>query len=205
MTTPRTTHIHHPRIIEKLPKMKIKDTMQLWNNCIENIADKKRRKMHSDARAILDAISVEWIRRGKTPPDPAEFFNWPSTEASAGRGGINTHEWLEEGLLKYMGYRVGGTEGLSKAVRERILVEIFQGGIPPVFPHEYLNEWSDSGTPQRLKKLAETIAALTRNAKRRRDSRMATAVMHWEQDLEFLYYEYYVEKFHFGWPSTETL
>ena len=60
-----------------------------------------------------------------------------------------------------------------------------------------------AGSAQRLRKLAETIAALTRNAKRRRDSIMATAIEHWEQDLEFLYYEFYVEKFYFGWPTTD--
>ena len=193
------------RVIENLPKMKIRDMMQLWKNGVEILANEKRKKMHSDARAVLDAISDEWIRRGKEPFDHDEFFDWPNTDAPGGSGSINARGWIEEGVLRYMGYRVGTTDGLSRSVRECILIEVFCGAVPPVFPHNYLYEWGDPRTSQRLKKLAETIASLTRNAKRRRDSKMSAAIQHWEQDLEFLYYELYVEKFHFGWPSTETL
>ena len=183
--------------------MKIKEMMNLWNNAVAILADPKRKKMRLNAREVIDAINEEWSRRKKEPIDPDEFFKWPSTEANAGRGGINTREWLPEGVLRYMGYKVGDTEGLPKRIRKIILSEIFHGSIPPVFPHNYLNEWGNAGTPQRLQKLAETIAALTRNAKRRRDSVMATAIGHWEQDLKYLYDEYYVEKFHFIWPVIE--
>jgi hypothetical protein len=73
-----------------------------------------------------------------------------------------------------------------------MLDQIFQSQIPPVFPSVYLNEWGQPRSVKRLKKMAETIAALTRNAKRRRDSRMKTAIRDCENDLNYLYHEYYV-------------
>jgi hypothetical protein len=51
--------------------------------------------------------------------------------------------------------------------------------------------------------MAETIAALTRNARRRRDQKMNAAIRDWEMDLDFLYWEYYVEKFKFDWPNSK--
>jgi hypothetical protein len=49
--------------------------------------------------------------------------------------------------------------------------------------------------------MAETIASFVRNAKRRRDAHMGSAIKDWEADLEFLYFGYYVDRFHFAWPS----
>lgn len=50
--------------------------------------------------------------------------------------------------------------------------------------------------------MAETIAALVRNAKHRRDTRMKAAIRDWEQDLKQLHDESYVGTFSFGWPTT---
>jgi len=193
------------RVIKNLPSMKLKDVRQLWFNAIAVLADDRKSKKHADARRIVDAIRKEWERRQKLPGDPSDFFEWPSTEASGGDGSIDARGWLPDGMLKCMGYKVGANEGLPRSLRQRILDEIFGGPIPPMFPLDYLSQWGAPGSAQRLRKMAETIAALTRNAKRRRDAKMATAIDHWEQDLEHLYYEYYVEKFHFGWPSTELI
>jgi len=191
------------QIVAKLPTMKVREIMQLWKNAVTILSDEKRVSMHANARAVISAIGNEWNRRRRTPIDPDEFFRWPTTEVGRSSGNITTDGWLVEGVLQFMGYKVGKTEGLPTRLRQRILNEIFTGVIPPVFPHRYLDEWGDPGSAHRLRKLAETLAALTRNAKRRRDSIMATAIEHWEQDLEFLYYEFYVEKFQFAWPTTE--
>ena len=32
---------------------------------------------------------------------------------------------------------------------------------------------------------------------------MQSAIKDWEQDLEFLYMEYYVSRFHFAWPDSK--
>lgn len=190
-----------PPIIEKLPKLKIRELLQLWRNCVTYLADPNKAKMHKDARLVIDAINKEWLQRGKKPLEGDEFFDWPSTDANRGNGGIDTQGWLLEGLLKVMGYKVG-MDGLAQNLRQRILAEIFSATLPPVFPDAYFLECGRPESSQRLKKMAETIAALTRNA-RRRGKILDVAIKSWEQDLEFLYYEYYVEKFHFGWPSTQ--
>ena len=78
----------------------------------------------------------------------------------------------------------------------------FSGPIPPVFPNDYLEEWRKPKSAPKLKKIAETISSLTRNAKRRRDSRMEAAIHDWEKDLDFMFEEYYRGKFQLGWPVT---
>lgn len=194
--------VKQPRsVVETLPSLKIREMIQLWQNCVQYLSDPSRSKMHGEAKRVIAAISKEWERRGKQPLNGDEHFEWPSTDAKAGNGYIDTSDWLSEGFLKLVGYRVGRTDGLSQNYRQKILSEVFRSHLPPVFPKMYIAEWGPPETAKRLQKMAETIAALTRNA-RRRGSLMEAAVNHWEKDLEFLYYEFYVEKFHFGWPST---
>jgi hypothetical protein len=191
-----------PKIVAQIPKMKIRETVNLWQNAIRILEDPKQKSQHSSARKVLNAIGAEWERRRRTPLEEDDRFDWPSTHADPGSGFPDTDDWIQEGVLQYMGYRVGDTDGERQAIRQRILSEIFSGSIPPVFPRQYLDEWGQPSSVGRLRKLAETIAALTRNAKRRRDDTMRSAIRDWERDLEFLYYEYYVGKFHFAWPSS---
>ncbi len=186
---------------DKIPSMRIRDTVELWRNAIRSLNDPKKSWQHDLAQKVLVAIRDDWQRRRRMPANPDEIFAWPSTEASAGTGGIDSEDWIREGALKFLGYKVGGIDGEPQGIRERILREVFFGEIPPVFPRPYLDEWGDPSSVQRLQKMAETIAALVRNAKRRRDSRMAAAIRDWENDLEYLYYEFYVGKFYFAWPS----
>ena len=193
------------RVIQNLPNMKLIDMRQLWINAITARADGRKSTKHADAQRVIDAIKKEWERRQRLPSDPSQYFEWPSTEARGGDGSIDARGWLPEGVLKFMGYTVGANEGLATNLRQRILDEIFHAPVPPIFPSQYVNEWDASGTSWRLRKMAETIAALTRNAKRRRDAKMATAIDCWERDLEYLYYGYYVDKFHFAWPSIELI
>lgn len=69
--------------------------------------------------------------------------------------------------------------------------------VPPAFPSANMDEWGDPASAVRLRKLAETIAAVTRNVKRHRDARMGTAIQHSEQDLRYLHAELYVGRFGF--------
>jgi hypothetical protein len=187
------------KAIERLPHMAIRDTVTVWQNTQRILADPKNSGMHQHAKEVLAAVYTEWARRGQLRLKQ-EGFKWPTTEARTGRFGIDTEEWEKEGLLQYMGYHVGIAKGLNSAYRERILSEIFVMVIPPVFFQDYMTEWSAPGTSMRLQKMAETIAALTRNARRRRDARMQSAIKDWESDLEFLYFNYYVGHFRFVWP-----
>ena len=53
--------------------------------------------------------------------------------------------------------------------------------------------------------MANTLAALTRNAKRRDTMSYAKAIDDWESDLALLRDKYYLDFFHFGWPATRVL
>ena len=183
--------------------MGVRSMVTMFQNCTRILSDPKKAAMHVQARERIEAINAEWLRRRGTRIRVQDRFVWPSTEAKGGDGSLNTEEWIKEGLLHLMGYQVGLSNTATQAWRESLLSEIFACQVPPVFPDEYIREWAEPGSVGRLQKMAETLAALTRNARRRRDARMGSAIKDWESDLEFLYYEFYVEKFSFAWPTTK--
>tara|TARA_B100001964_G_C14255700_1_gene612328 strand:- start:293 stop:934 length:642 start_codon:yes stop_codon:yes gene_type:complete len=130
------------------------------------------------------------------------YFPWPTTDAPASQYGLSGEVyWYKDGLLSYVGYKVGN-DGKSKKVRQNILNCVFYNDLPHVNSKQYMSEWGDKQTSNRLRKMAEVIATLTRNAKRR-DASMNEAIRNWEEDLDYLYNEYYVDKFHFSWPEPE--
>jgi hypothetical protein len=188
-------------IIDKIPEMPMRRILSLWENAISTLVDPKRKTFRYQARQVIEAINSEWNKRRDAIVHPDDFFEWPTTEAEIGDGAISTSGWLENGMFRYLGYRVGQIYGKNDRVRKEILREIFMGTLPSVFPREYMDQWGEAGSSKRLHKMAECIVAFARSAKRRRDSKMEVAVGQWENDLEHLYYEYYVGKFHFAWPS----
>jgi hypothetical protein len=182
----------------------IADTVTFWRNALLVLADQARRADHASAQAMVEAVEREWTRRRKEPPSAGDRFAWPSTEARPGSSGLDSEAWLKHGLLQFIGYKVGATQGEPRDMRVRMLNQIFVGHLPPAFPADYLAEWGRPKSADRLRKLANTIAALTRNAKRRGSDRMGAAIADWEHDLRFLHARYYVGHFHFDWPATDT-
>ena len=57
-------------------------------------------------------------------------------------------------------------------------------------PQDYLDEWGEPRSKERLMKMANTIAALLRNAKNK-VNQPVDAIREWESDLDWL-----KEKFH---------
>ncbi|NJO72906.1 MAG: WYL domain-containing protein [Leptolyngbyaceae cyanobacterium RM1_406_9] len=108
-----------------------------------------------------------------------------------------------EGLLSYCGYKVGAN-GLPESQRRQILDKIFLQPLPYMKDSLYLSEWGEPNTYKRLKKLAESIAAFTRNAKRRKKRDLSKAIQEWESDLAYLKRNFYDNdsRFDFNWPST---
>jgi hypothetical protein len=53
--------------------------------------------------------------------------------------------------------------------------------------------------------MSNTLAALTRNAKRRGAMSYAKAIDDWEEDLILLRDKYYLDFFYFGWPAAHVL
>lgn len=104
-------------------------------------------------------------------------------------------------MLSYCGYRVGANGG-SEQRRRRILDDIYLRPLPFMDNVAYLREWGEPQSSQRLQKMAETIAAFTRNARRQNTRNFGTAISHWESDLAYLKQTYYDSRFYFQWPRT---
>lgn len=153
-------------------------------------------------RIRITEIEAEWRRRAGLARNDPGYFKWPSTEAHGGSRDLNGNGWQDTGILGYLGYRVGRGSDLSKRERELLLSHIFSMQLPPLNDPTYMRQWSLPDSPQRLRKMAECIAAFARNAKRRRTQNFAEAARHWEEDLSFLRRDYYVGKFRFAfdWP-----
>jgi len=132
------------------------------------------------------------------------YFRWPHTNSYPGRGVFNPDWMREKGVLSEMGYRVGRTNGLPDGARRRILDEAYSFDVPYI-DDENMVEWNSPKTPFRLRKMANSIAAFARNAKRRRDAdRLAEAIADWESDLAYLKMRYYDRRYDhvFFWPNT---
>lgn len=154
-------------------------------------------KRCGEAFKLRDKISETWRHQAKLD----KWFPWPTTSAPRGTGGLNKIGWTERGMLDYLGYHVGNTQPTPQRERELILEYTFECHLPPLNGHSYYVEWAKPQTPQRLKKLANTLAAFTRNAKRRESPSLTTAIDDWEHDLQFLRERYYENLF--CWPGTE--
>jgi len=130
-------------------------------------------------------------------------FGWPTTEAKNGQSQIPIDVFkYEEGLLKKCGYKVG-MNGLSENQRRKILDGVFIHTLPQINNTAYLMEWGEPNTAKRLQKLAESLAAFTRNAKRRNRGAFRKAIYDWEADLAYLKRAYYDNRrFYFQWPKT---
>jgi hypothetical protein len=175
------------------------ELQQQWTNVLAKI-DSSR----GPAEPLLkfrQAILAEWERRFRLALDDPDYFDWPSTAAGPGDGSLAPGRWYAEGMLAYLGYRVGVVQGVSSGVRRQILDAVFLHPLPPVNGPAYCRAWGPPGAPARLQRLAQEIARFTQNAKRKRSADMSDAISDWEHDLNYLYRQYYVGKFHFGWPK----
>jgi hypothetical protein len=171
-----------------------------WHRAIVVLADPSRRSWHSTARETINLIRQEWKRRIALE----KWFPWPSTEVMPSDGGeFDLTGEPDAGMLSTLGYHVGLIKGKKASVRQLILRQIFEGELPPVHSADYVRQWTEPGSPSRLRKLAETLAALARNEKRRRTANLELAVRQRETDLAFLYNEYYIGKFDFEWPPID--
>jgi hypothetical protein len=157
--------------------------------------------LREQAVQVRQNVSSTWeIRAAQN-----KWFPWPTTIAVPGTRPLKGLAWREHGMLDFLGYHVGKTHPTSQDMRRCILDYAFEYHLPPLNDPNYFLEWGKPRTPQRLNKLANTLAALTRNAKRRDEASYAVAIDDWEDDLDLLHNRYYVGLFQFGWPTTYTL
>ena len=131
-----------------------------------------------------------------------QSFRWPTTNAPAGdRAFPDSVFKVRHGILSALGYHVGAS-GLGEAQRRALLDRAYSASLPSFRDSSYASEWGTLRSGARLRKMANTIAALTRNAKRRRTQKMRVAVEQWESDLRYLKRRYYDGMYEFRWPRT---
>ena len=176
------------------------DQLRQLKNVFRVLAETEH-KLRWKAILLRDEVSSVW----KIQAAQGKWFPWPTTNASRGARGMKVVCWRERGMLDILGYYVGEMYPTPRGIRRCILEYVFECHLPPLRDRHYLLEWGEPQTAQRLNKLANTLAALTRNAKRRDVISYARAIDDWEGDLALLYERYYVRFFHFGWPSTDLM
>lgn len=141
-------------------------------------------------------------RRGKLLSE--DRFIWPHTIAEPGKRHMKYLNAPEEGLLKYLGYKVG-VSGLSTSRRHAILEKALQWDVPNSCGAEMQEEWGAASTCRRLKKLSYTIASFVKLKKRMKSrDRYSQAIRDWEDDLSWLKEQYYAPcQPRFTWPRTD--
>jgi hypothetical protein len=115
-------------IIGELPSWPANKIIGVWQNAIALLA-KPEKINHGMAWKVIQAIHEEW---DKSACKPDGYFEWPSTVAEEGDHKLGRQDWPEIGLLKFLGYMVGGTQGVYEGNRRLILSEIFCGSLPPI-------------------------------------------------------------------------
>ena len=86
-------------------------------------------------------------------------FKWPSTDAPAGNNGFTGDQyWYQEGLLSYVGYRVGKTHGVSEKKRLVILDCVLFNQLPNVNSQSYMDEWGSPKTATHLTRIFHKVA-----------------------------------------------
>jgi hypothetical protein len=165
------------------------------------VLSKPEHALHGDAARLRKEISSTWGKRASH----GDWFAWPKTIALPGVLRLRSDDWRPYGMLSYLDYHVGETRPTAPGIRRCILEYVFECHLPPLDGPSYYSEWGQPLTAQRLRKLANTLAALTRNTKRKNSISYTQAIDDWENDLEFLHEKYYRNFFHFGWPAIESL
>ena len=153
---------------------------------------------HSKKARELRTLALTRLRQMHPP---GEFFKWPSTRVQRSASGqIGVVNWRAEGVLRILGYRVG-VSGVSAPARHDILDLAFKGRLPAMQDQQYGQELGAPDSSTRLQKLANIIAGLARNAKRKELRALDRAIRDWERDLEYLRISHYEGRFSFRWPE----
>jgi hypothetical protein len=171
-----------------------------WNDvfCLYQIAAEARirvwKKPKSKANGVLETVRPQLEKLyGHTFPDDPDPQPGPGPFPDASK-------WPKVGLLKHMGYSTGNADP-GTATRRKILRKCFEGPVPNVHGPDYMQEWGRNKTPQRLSKMAWSIATFASNQINKNGGHVDEASRLWKEDLQWLRTEFYEGHFGFPWPS----
>ncbi|WP_274883715.1 hypothetical protein [Vibrio harveyi] len=190
---PVETPIHEPEL----------EAVALTNVLIQSTVQNPKLEVEVKASSsfeISEKTKVEPVVSSAATPK-LETFRWPSTVAYEADESMPESNWPKLGMLSAVGYCVG-INGLGLKQRQELLSNVYSKRLPFVDSRKYVAEWGAPKSSERLKKLAEAIAAFVRNAKRKKNN-MSVAIREWQQDLAWLKEKYYLQhKFVWVWPKS---
>lgn len=103
-----------------------------------------------------------------------------------------------EGLLSYMGYHVGHSGQLRKQRRD-ILERVMESTLPKIISPEYIADWGEPRSQQRLRKLADSLAAFRSDRERKVKTSNDEAIRDWTDDLQYLKETYWDKSWEWRW------
>ena len=129
------------------------------------------------------------------------WFGWVSTLVKLGGGDGGEGLYIDApntGVLGHLGYKVG-ERGLSARERRAILTEVFDSKLPNINSQEYMQGWGEPKSKERLRKIADSMAAFCQTQKRRGNH---LAASDYEADLDWLRRTFYAGRFNFRWAKS---
>jgi hypothetical protein len=131
----------------------------------------------------------------------SRWYAWPSTIVSLDSSSGLQIDSPEVGILSHMGYRVGKS-GCPTDERIKILTQVFRSHLEFVDSNAYMRGWGTPQSLERLKKLADSIAAFCRFHQKLGH---VEAAADYEHDLDWLYNSFYCGRFRFQWPKARII
>lgn len=159
-----------------------------WNNIqVLNLIKyelKFRRKPKAQSFLIKISSRIQDLEKSTGQKTP-QFISTKFTNSTTSDNQLSSIIKYPEGVLKYLGYRVG-EKGLPGNQRQQILKQALTEGLPFINSHEYMSEWGEPGTQKRFEKIVDSLSTFIRNSERKNPISYQKAIQDWESDIQFL-------------------
>jgi hypothetical protein len=152
-----------PTIVELIPRMTDRELLNVFENATRKLSENKN---VAAAESALSAIESEWKKR-----------------LDGARAKPHRQDSPSVGMLATLGYRVGATNGETKAARRRILKHVLEGHLPLVSSPGYTDEWGLPNSTKRYSKLIQFLESQLNNPANREHER---AMIEWSEDLDWV-------------------
>lgn len=152
-----------------------------------------------DPEAVKGCADIFWKDRESQVEGDEPNWPWPITWPSQEGGGSFGTFGAENSGLWLCGYRVGKTNGLADQERQDFLDYFLREALPPVVSAYHGDQYGEPGSEERLRKMANVLAANCRNFRRNDADRYQHAISDYERDLSYLKETYYRAGM-FPWP-----
>ena len=151
--------------------------LNLFNNALDIIS--KNKPLKNEAENKISQIKEVWNKR------KGEYLE-----------GKRKIQFPEKGLLSTLGYQAGNMDFEERKNLLKFIIE--SDDLPFVQSPAYMASWGEGKSEKRVTKLSYLIRNLI--IKKNSFTRDQTKE-NWKDDLDFIYKNYYLDKFSFKWPK----